>query len=67
VDLLLYREQIICGIAALNGAKCYGMLLYKEHIGCGIVAVKRAICVRVLLYKGGNWLGDSCCKGNKIC
>ena len=50
MDLLLYMEQIGCGNAAINGAKCFGMLLNKEHICCGIVAVKGVKYVGVLLY-----------------
>ena len=59
VVVLLYRMQIWCGIAAVNGTNlvwdccckgsklCLGLLLYSEQIGCGSAAVQ-----------GGNWLWD---------
>jgi len=45
----------VCGITAVNGAKCVGVLLYRMKICCGIADVKGANCV---------W--DCCCKRSKL-
>jgi len=66
VGLLLYREQIMCGIAAVNGAKCVGVLLYRMQIGCRIAAVKGANCIGIAARKGGNCVWDCCCTGSKL-
>ena len=55
MGVLLYREQIGCGIAAVKGAKCVGMLMYREQIYFMIADVKEANCV---------W--DCCCTRSKF-
>ena len=68
MGVLLYREQIVCGVIAVKGAMCVwdcccrgsklcvGLLLYREQIGCASAAVQ-----------GANLFWDCCCKGSKMC
>ena len=51
VVVLLQKEKIFSGIAAVIGAKCGGVLEYREQIGCVISDVKGAKCGGMLMYR----------------